>query len=304
MDVVAFVLDVGDFHQECCGLDAVVERLSAIEAASPSEAEILQVGFDFFHGGIREFLAVTFGILGDKGEQCLLLSICHFRGGDANGIELVNFSRRTREDVSGRFFRENDGLSIFREGGGEGACEIFFCSEGAGAIHRVVGFDLGGIGGEEGGREGGGFAVDDGVVEGEVMSLEAPTPGASGGGFTEYGGEIGFWVAEFGAFFDFSEEGFESDDGIDLGQAWIAEGGLEEVANEGGLFFGECLERNSVSLGRDEVPVFSFFWGEGKTCLFRIGFVKRGEEGVGGASHFCGDFFEPGGLLCANRKEG
>lgn len=83
----------------------------------------------------------------------MLLGGFHFRGEDADGLELVDSPRGACEDFARWFFGENDRLSVFCECGGKSASEVFFGSEGAAAVHCVVGFDLGGVCGEEGGGE-------------------------------------------------------------------------------------------------------------------------------------------------------
>lgn len=107
-----------------------------------------------------------------------------------------------------------------------------------------------------------------------MVPFEAPAPGAGGGGLAENGGEVGLGVAELGAFLDLSKEGLESNDGIDLGEARVAEGGLEELADESGLFFGEGFEWDAVAFGGDVVPVLSLLWGEGETGFLCLSFIQ------------------------------
>ena len=270
-------------------MDAVVVWLAALEAAGPAEAEVLHIGADFRHVRLSEFLAVAVRVNGDEFLQRLLLGGGHFRGFHANGIKLFHFPVLGGEDVGGRRFGIDDRLAAFHESGREGAGQVFLGMERTGAFHLVLDGDLAGVRREKGGSDGDRLAIDDSVVEREVMTLEAPCPRAAGFRIAEDGGEIGLVVTELGTLFDLTEKGLQRDHGIDLFQAGIAERGLEKRADEGGLLFIEFLDRNAFTLAGDEAPVLALVGGEGKLRFFRLCFIKRGEEGIRGGCHLRGD---------------
>lgn len=176
------------------------------------------------------------GVFGDEVEEALLLGFGEVLDGQAHGIELAEFAVGSGEDVGGRFLGKSDGFAEFVEGGGEGAGEVFFGGEGTGAFEFVVCADFGGIGGEEGGGVGDFPASAEGEIDGEVVALETPAPGAGRVGFAEDGGVVFGFVAELGAVFDLGEKTFEGDDGIDFKESLLAHGGFEKVVDEFDLF--------------------------------------------------------------------
>ncbi len=278
-------------------MDAVVVRLAALEAARPAEAEVFHVGADFRHVRLREFLAVAVRVNGDEFLQRLLLGGGHFGGFHADGIELFHFPVLGGEDVGGRLFGIDDRLAAFHERGGEGAGEVFLRMERTGAFHLVLDGDLAGVRREKRGRDGDRLAFDDGVVEREVMTLEAPRPCAAGFRLAEDGGEIGLVVAELGTFLDLTEKGLQRDHGIDLFQAGIAERGLEQRADEGGLLFIEFLDRNALAVAGDKAPVLALVGGEGELRFLRLILIKSGEKCVRGGRHLGSHIRERRGFL-------
>ena len=143
-----------------------------------------------------------------------------------------------------------------------------------------------GIGAHERRRRTKKLTVFDGEVQGKVMPLDAPAPGAFGIRLAENAHEVLLWIALgahsgfgsrircFGAL-DLPEHFFQRHDRRRLGCSTEAQPSVEQCMGQQLLLGCHFLEWQPLALARDEVPVDALFILKGKG---RLGLLFRGQH--------------------------
>ena len=285
MDVVGIVLHVAGFHEKGGALDAVVVGVAQLEATCPAEADFINAGgFDFRHVSVCEVFAVAAGVFGNELEQGGALRPGEGGAGDADGVQHGRLPELAAEDFRRGLWAEDDFiLAAGNEAADEGAGEVFFGSEDAQAGERSLA-DLAGIGAEKRGGERNFFPLHVGEIQGNMVAFEAPAPARGIAWGAEDGDEIAQRIADFGAFFNFGEDGFQAHDLGHFKLAFLAERRFKEHFCAITLGLGHFLEGQAGAVPRGVAEVFPLVMGKRERGLAALIRIQRIEElsGSGG----------------------
>ena len=135
--------------------------------------------------------------------------------------------------------------------------------------------NLCGIGAEEDGRRRDECAVDNGVIDRDVMAFKTPAPRSvtAGRAKDDEVVEIGIAREPPSGTFYFGEDGFQVDDCSGFGPRLFAQSGIEQGKCFVSLMRFHVFEREAQSVARDVVPVLS--------CVFIAEAQLRGRRLIG-----------------------
>ena len=135
-------------------------------------------------------------------------------------------------------------------------------------------------------------AFNDGEVEREVMTLEAPGPGGFVGGVTKYGHVIKLRIADGVFVFQIVQDLFERHYSGGLEVALVTKSAAEEGMSKDALTRGHLFHRDAIThfcpfdeFIRDEVPAFSFVVFPLESGFFLLSIVKGRDQEAGGVAH-------------------
>ncbi len=291
MDVVRVVLGVVVFDQERPALHPVVVALAALLSAHPGEADLVQAGApDRLQALFGEGAGLGVGVLPDEGEEDPLLVGVQLTVGDAAVLLNGGLPLRAGDDVR-RGGGAEHGLRLLLRGEGleQRAGEVLLGAQHAGADGGSVrhgGAHLGRVRSEELRGAGDGAALHHGPVQGAVVSLVAPAPGAALLRRAEDAEEVELRVPHRAAAHLLRPEDLlQVPDRAGLFEAALAEPGAQQGERGLALRRVHLLEGETFSLARDEVPVQALGVVEsegGAAFLLRR---EGGEERAGRGGH-------------------
>src|SRR6185369_7012541 len=130
----------------------------------------------------------------------------------------------------------------------EGAAKIFLFGENTSSFAGPLA-NLGGIGAEERRCAGEKLPIDDGEIGGDMMAFNAPAPGSFWLGRAEDGKIVELRITSHcsSRAFDFLQDHLEVHDVACLGEAVIAQPGMEQGKGEVALLAVHVLDREAIS---------------------------------------------------------
>ena len=247
---------------------------------------------DGFEIIFRQLFAVAVRIHRDQFHQGLLLGLRHFRGLNSNGFELLHCAILRRQNVRRSFIGKDHILAALFENRHERTREILLLVKRTCAFQLVLDFHLARIRCEKRWRHAHRLAIDDRVVEREMMPFKTPCPCSARRRFTEDQCEIRLVISEIRTLFDLCQKRFERHDRIDLFQAGIAQCGFQQIPHEADLLFIERFQWNPFALTGHEAPVFPLIRIKSKPCLLQLFLIQTGNQSVCRRRHLRRDFLK------------
>ena len=226
-----------------------------------------------------------------QGLEQLALAGAHVPGGQPLGGDLAADARGVAgEDVVRRLpgdHRLRPLLAV--ELGEQVAGQVLLGGQGPQSLALAV-TDLGRVGAEEQGRRRH-PVPEDGVVQRDVVALEAPAPGPLAADLAEEAHVVELLVARepTAPAFDFPQDRLQGHDRLRPLVGRRAQPGGHEVQGPGPLGAVHLLDREAGALAGDVVPVGALLLvGEVEARLAPLGLVEGVEEGQGGIGHAAG----------------
>lgn len=264
VDVIGVVLGIVVFDDEGFSLDDVVVSAVWFGITPPADADVIHAGFfDGLHAIADDLSGHGGEVFADELFEHFLLVGGHICEAESDGLIDGGLREGGTADVIGCFVGDPHLFFLLFVAGEEDAASEVFASGEDSELSTGSGIDESGVNPDHFGGAADDDAIADDEVEGEVVSFEAPAPGAFGSRGAEEGNVIFVCMSSFAAVVFFSafeevEDFFEAADLEGFGVSGGGESGFDEFFGGGASGAVEVAEDDAVAFFGYEVPVKSF----------------------------------------------